>query len=153
MSAERNLPITHVPLRLLGTGDKRGFWARRPDERAAAHKRRVLAHIERISYGDEDDKAKVLRYAKAMAIGAQFPPIFVVRLAGDWSVIDGQHRAAAAAICGCAAIPAVVIAVETATEANRALGLFYYLELDHGIATRTALGAVVAAFGRRQAAV
>lgn len=153
MSAERNLPITHVPVRLLGTGDKRGYFARQPGERAAAHKRRLLAYVEQIGDGDGSDKDKALRYAQAMASGAKFPPIFVLRLAGEWSVQDGQHRVAAAALCGRATIPAVVIDVASSGEADRASGLFHYLELDRGIAARTAMGAVVAAFGRRQATI
>ena len=152
MSAEHNLPITLVPVSELGTGNARGFLTRRPGERAAAYRRRILAHAERISFGDEDDKAKVLRYARAMAGGAKFPPIFVLRRAGTYIIDDGQHRAAAAALLGRAVTPAVVIDVASNTEADRASGLFHYLELDRGIAARTAMGAVVAAFGRRQAA-
>ncbi|KAB1069931.1 ParB/RepB/Spo0J family partition protein [Methylobacterium planeticum] len=55
------------------------------------------------------DGGAVIRYAKAMMAGAEFPPILVARLAGAPILLDGWHRVEAARRIGMVTFPAILI--------------------------------------------
>jgi len=55
------------------------------------------------------DGGAIIRYAKAMMAGAEFPPILVARLAGAPILLDGWHRVEAARRIGMATFPAILI--------------------------------------------
>lgn len=50
---------------------------------------------------------------------AQFSPVLVAPVEGGrWAIIDGQHRAHAAALCGFAQVPAMIVMVEPTAQAQ-----------------------------------
>lgn len=87
--------------------------------------------------------AAVRAYANAMKAGVVFPPITVTRLGGALVLLDGFHRAQAAALAGVAHLRAVVV---TCTP-KEAPWLAAEANLRHGIPlNRAALRAAFRAF-------
>jgi hypothetical protein len=75
----------------------------------------------------------IVAYAKAMREGALFPPVFIVRAPRGDLLIDGTHRAKAAALNGETQIDAVVLKVRTEEDASRVADAFWNGESDDGI--------------------
>jgi hypothetical protein len=64
---------------------------------------------------------------RAIATGfswSRFSPLVVAALSGDrFAVVDGQHRAHAALLCGLAQVPAMVLAIEPEAQAEAFVGI------------------------------
>lgn len=88
------------------------------------------------------DKSKVTRYVAAMKCGNTFPPIFAFELEGKLYVDDGWNRCAAAALCGRAAVRAVVIKVASWDEADNVSTELFELEYKGITSWRARLEAV-----------
>lgn len=105
----------------------RGWFAPRPGETNKQFKRRVADRVRDHAARAGADEGKARRYGRKKARGDQFPPIFVVELAGRMSVMDGWHRTNAAALAGDAYVPAMVATARDGAEEGALLEEFWAL--------------------------
>jgi hypothetical protein len=110
-----------------------GWFTRWAGESRAAFTNRVCSQA-----GDLAEKPKVLRYRRAMARGAIFPPVFLAQRGEAFEVMDGWHRVTATALLGASAISADVLLNATDADANACTEVFYAIE-DRGIRPSAAM--------------
>lgn len=81
----------------------------------------------------EDSKAKVRNYSKAMLQGDIFPPLFLIETGGEFAIHDGNHRVSAAALAGLDAVDAVVLSARSVDEELAISEAFFKLDfsVDH----------------------
>jgi hypothetical protein len=109
-------------------GGTLGALARRPGEQR-------IDHLGRLSSDPgyplcAGTAMTVMAYAKAMREGAAFPPVFVVRAPCGDILIDGTHRAKAAALNGETEIDAVVLKARSEDDAGRVADAFWNAEVS-----------------------
>lgn len=107
-----------------------GVLARQAGERTADHLVRLTSGL---GHGPDMGTVRtVMAYAGAMRAGDVFPPVFVIRAPSGMVLVDGTHRAMAAAFNSEAEIDAVVMRARSDADADAMIREFRLGEFEDG---------------------